>query len=96
MFPVIDWISDTLSLSCRAWQNAWIIIVEMLHQIWYAVQQGCAMQWNTSRRLYLQSWRVELLAEKLLRQQLWRLLLTVGARLTVPTAGHKREHNAHT
>jgi hypothetical protein len=55
---------------------------------------GCAMHWNASRRLYLQPWRVESLTAKLLRQHSWRLLLTVGARLTVPTAGHKRKHNA--
>ena len=55
---------------------------------------GCAMHWNASRRLHLQSWRVESRTEKLLRQQSWRLLLTVRARLTVPTAGHERKHNA--
>jgi len=52
------------------------------------------MHRNEPRRLYLQSWRVEALTEKLLRQQSWRLLLTVRARLTVPTAGHERKHNA--
>ncbi len=44
MFSLIDWILDTLS--CRAWQNAWIIIVEMLHQIWHAVKQGCVRLHN--------------------------------------------------
>jgi len=52
------------------------------------------MHRNAPRRLYLQSWRVEALTEKLLRQKSWRLLLTVRARLTVPTAGHERKHNA--
>ena len=49
---------------------------------------GCAMHWYASRRLCLQSWRVEPLTEMLLRQRAWRLLLTVRARLTIPTAGH--------
>jgi len=68
-----------------------------LRQIQYAVKQGCVGLRNAlkcSWRLYLQSWRVESLTEKLLRQQPWRLLLTVGARLAVPTAGHERKHNA--
>ncbi len=55
---------------------------------------GCAMHWHASRRLYLQSWRVESLTEKLLWQQQRRLLLTVRTRLTVRTAGHERKHVA--
>jgi len=42
----------------------------------------------------LQSWRADPLTDKLLSQQTWRMLLTIRARLTVPTAGHERKHNA--
>ena len=35
-----------------------------------------------------------MLTEKLLRQQSWRLLLTVRAKLPVPMAGHERKHDA--
>ena len=42
----------------------------------------------------MQSWRADPLTDKLLSQQTWRMLLTIRARLTVPTAGHERKHNA--
>ncbi len=41
-FPLIDWISDTLSqgyTNLQSLENAWII--EILHLIHYAVKQGC-------------------------------------------------------
>ena len=67
-----------------------------MHQIQYAVKQGCVRLRNALKCMSEAIFTVmeSRVAEKLPRQQSWRLLLTVGARLIIPTAGHERKHNA--
>lgn len=41
VYIIHDVLLDISFTKLQSWQNAWIIIVEMLQQIWHAVKQGC-------------------------------------------------------
>jgi len=96
-FDTLAWIRFPKgTLICRAWENA--CVIETLHRIQYAVQQGCTRLRNALEST-LEATYIHSHYKNRWLKSCWKSLgicCWLLGRGWVPTAGHERKHNACT